>query len=243
MGRWLDAAKSQTRKIVTDLHELHPDVRLEVGAVFYRDIGDAERFVVIPFTTDVDYVVERMRPVMPRGGDDTCEDVAGGFAQMHLLNWGDLRNTIRHLFFITDAPAHGRRWHTISVDDRFPDFGEELDALVRETEDRDIALTFIKFTDIVIPMIERMERIYAEQGDHITVVNLEPQTPPHRGFADTPPPLMRRAGFLPLAGGVSPMLRPMDTPEAILLTRTVSRMVSDSIQSHTPADFGDPLDL
>ena len=236
MARWLDAAKSQTRKIANDLRRGNPDLTLEVGAVFYRDFGDDEQFVTVPFTEHVDNFVEQIRDVMPTGGDDTCEDVAGGFARMHALNWEGA--DVKHLFFITDAPAHGRIWHTISVDDRFPELGEELDALVHRAADRDIRLTFIRFTEIVIPMIERMSRIYEREEKHITVVNLEPQTPPHRPFRGALPALPRRYGV----DGVPP-LSPGDTPEALLLTRTVSRMVSDSIQTHRASSQEDFLDL
>lgn len=236
MARWLEAAKSQTRKIVHDLRGENPDLILEVGAVFYRDFGDEHQFIVIPFTENVDNFVERIRPVMPTGGDDTCEDVAGGFARMHGMNWEGA--DVKHLFFITDAPAHGRSWHTISIEDRFPDMGEELDELVQDAALRNIRLTFIRFTDIVVPMIERMDQIYGREGKHITVVNLEPQTPPHRPRSMSPPLLPYRYG-----GFAAPPLSLGDTPEAILLTRTVSRMVSDSIRTHPASSQEDPLDL
>lgn len=241
MARWLDAAKTQTRKIVADLRNDNPDLTLEVGAVFYRDFGDDGRFMDISFTQDVERFVQDIQPVVATGGDDTCEDVAGGFEHMLALNWEDA--DVKHLFFITDAPPHGRTWHAVHVDDRFPHLGAELNVLVEETVRRDIRLTIIKFTDSVIPMIERMERIYSDNEKHITVVNLEPQTPRYRGLAEVPPPLPYRYAP-PLVEGFDGLPRSLlDTPEALLLTRTVSRMVSDSIQTHRASSQEDPLDL
>jgi hypothetical protein len=118
MERWIQAAKDQTRKMVSDVIAQHgDDVRIRVGFVGYRDYGDDERFVIRDFNQP-DFVLEEIRDVHAEGGDDMAEDVAGGLRHLRDLNWDA---DIKMIFHIADAPAHGLQFHSIRLSDRFPE--------------------------------------------------------------------------------------------------------------------------
>ena len=182
MSLWIEAAKTQTRKIVNDILELNPDTELEIGAVFYRDFYDTPRYDVIPFTKDIQEFEQAMIPVVASGGMDTCEDVAGGMLRVLDMDWADEK--VRNLFLITDAPPHGRDWHTIDVSDDYQETGDELWDIVRRLVTYNIQLTILRFSDDVVKMIENMEKIYQEQKKHVKVVSLgnhqTPETMLHR---------------------------------------------------------------
>lgn len=206
MARWISAAKRQTRKIREEILSENPDITLEIGAVFYRDLHDNERFVTVPFTQDITEFEDGIRNVWAEGGDDDCEDVAGGFQEVLRMPWADA--DLNHLFLICDAPPHGRDWHMPDVTDDYPDDEFDLPGLVRSVAHRDIRLTIIKATEMLNPMIIRMDDIFRNAGRYITVANLVPQAVPLR----------------------TRHVLTMDPTEELTLRRTVSREVSSSIR-------------
>jgi len=206
MARWISAAKRQTRKIREEILSENPGIDLEIGAVFYRDLHDEERFVMVPFTRDINVFEEEIREVQAEGGDDDCEDVAGGFREVLRMPWADA--DLKHLFLICDAPPHGNDWHTAEVTDDYPDDDFNLREIVRSVALRDIRLTVIKATEKLNPMIIHMDNIFRDAGKYITVANLVPQSVPLR----------------------TRHVLTMDPTEELTLRRTVSREVSSSIR-------------
>jgi hypothetical protein len=174
MGQWMSAAKSQIPKIAEIIQSEHPGVDLHMGAVFYRDYGDNDQLVTIPFTSDILKFVGEIQPIEPEGGDDAAEDVAGGFLAMHEMEWDE--NAIKNVFLICDAPPHGKEWHDILISDRFPDNEYGLGILVEQTASRNIKLTIIKATAYIDVMICRMNDIYTALGKSVAVADLVGQS-------------------------------------------------------------------
>jgi hypothetical protein len=59
-------------------------------------------------------VRQRILGVSAQGGADTCEDVAGGLAQLAAIPW---RGDVRVVFHVADAPPHGMAYHAPHVSD------------------------------------------------------------------------------------------------------------------------------
>lgn len=173
MGNWLYAAKNQISKIVDIINEENPGVELHMGAVFYRDYGDIEQLVSIPFTTDIPTFIQDIKPFEPEGGNDSAEDVAGGFLAMHEMDWDE--DAVKNAFLICDSPPHGAAWHDIEVSDRFPENEYELSNHVLHAATRDIKLTIIRASSTLGTMIRKMDAIYKSAGKTITVADLEMQ--------------------------------------------------------------------
>ena len=229
MMSWLEAAKTQTKKIVDSILEDTPGVNIEIAAVFYRDFGDKEPYVVVPFTSSVPDYLASIAGVVAEGGQDTCEDVAGGLSKMLQLDWDGA--DVRNAFLICDAPPHGKEWHTVLDADRFPDNEFAMTEILNEIESDGIHLAVIRVHKSINTMIEKMSDIIPK----LIVLDMVEQAP------EIPPPaslsLSRWGGgeyYLP-----DPMLSryrgvstdPTTTPEARTLSRQVSACVTQTIVS------------
>jgi hypothetical protein len=229
MQGWIDAAKRQIRDLVRDLSTQYQDSTFRVATVLYRDFGDEfadfSQHDTLNFTTNLDEFQHFLDNVRAAGGDDEAEDVAGAFHLVNQLSWnGDVRT----LFHITDAPAHGLRYHEPYTGDRYPDQDPQnynLEAEVQSLAEKRITMMVIKANNSVNKMLSEFADIYARiPGSSFRVQNLEGQT--------TPPRMRRDHTFLEPPALVRP-LRPLDTPEMRTLSRMVTDTIIDSISSQT----------
>ena len=62
MGPWIHEAKTKMTALVDTVHSQNPRAIVQVGFVGYRDYGDDERFIVIPFM-NAHETMERIRAV------------------------------------------------------------------------------------------------------------------------------------------------------------------------------------
>lgn len=206
MGPWIDAAKTQTNTIVNDLRKKHSDVDFEVAAVFYRDFGDSEQLKIVDFTSNTVDFTSDINNVKAYGGDDTCEDVAGGLKAAVDLIWDDAE--VKHMFLITDAPPHGAGWHSISISDRFPHDDYNIETYLQNIANKGIHLSIIKASDKIDMMIVKISAICK----NVVVTDL----------------VSRNNVFYPDAERC-----PVEiclTPEAYAFNRSVSSQVEDSIR-------------
>jgi hypothetical protein len=231
MMKWLQAAKTQTKTIVDSILEETPDVELEIAAVFYRDYGDVEPYVVVPFTSSVPDYLARIAGVMALGGQDLCEDVAGGLSKMLQLDWDGA--DVRNAFLICDAPPHGKEWHSVLESDRFPDNEFSLTEILGNIETEGIKLAVIRVNASINTMIEKMNDLLPKLMvlDMLGQETLPPPSPAALSeFCYLPPPGGGFGYSLPDATD-----DPSDTREAVTLSRQVSACVSQTIaSSHDP---------
>lgn len=211
MGDWIQAAKDEVREIVRMTRDTYPHTDFKVAFVGYRDYGDVDRYVVVPFT-DVEDLLESIEDVYALGGDDEAEDVAGGMERARQLNWADA--DVRSVFHIADAPAHGREYHDIGVSDRYPrgdPDGISPKNIIGSFSSLGVDYTLIRVNRTTDKMAEVFFEHYVHGGE-FKVVNLQNQairTPP-----DSP--------ISPIAG--------RRAPPALLLTPSVTRSIYASIE-------------
>ncbi len=178
MERWIQAAKDQTAKIVSDVLAQHgEDVRIRVGFVGYRDYGDDEQFVIRDFN-EPDFVLQEIRDLHALGGDDVAEDVAGGLQHLKYLNWNA---DIKIIVHIADAPGHGIQLHSLRLSDRFPQGdpnGISPLGLMSYFSTQGYDYTFVRINGSTDTMIEQFHNCYIDNA-LFRVLDLSPQ-----GFAD-----------------------------------------------------------
>ena len=84
--------------------------------VAYKDYGDADQRLTLPFTADEQALEQFLRPLTAGGGSDIPEDVLGALkCAADLDGW---QSKVRFCVLIGDAPGHGRDLNDLS-DDRF----------------------------------------------------------------------------------------------------------------------------
>lgn len=160
MGPWIEAAKTQTSTIMNDIRNKYTDIELQIAAVFYRDYGDSERILVMNFTENCEKFTNDIQEITAFGGDDICEDVAGGFKAAVELNWDDA--DVKNLFLICDAPPHGNSWHSIGISDKYPDDENELGIYISNLVEKNIKLSIVKINNSIDKMIRKMTIIYGK---------------------------------------------------------------------------------
>jgi len=166
MGPWIHAVKTQTEDMIRPLRHDFQDACFEVGVVCYRDYDDKERFKIIEFTPNITKVVHEIHNLQAEGGNDDAEDVAGGLIYTQMLPW-DPDATVKMVFHIADAPAHGTRYHTSDVSDRFiwgDPQGINPEEVLTELSKQKIDYTFIKITTETDIMLRHFEKAYEGLG-------------------------------------------------------------------------------
>lgn len=174
MGPWIHAAKSKIHEIVDSVSDQHPDAEIEIGLVAYRDYGDLVRFRVVDFTS-AEIIERSLQHIHAEGGDDEAEDVAHALQRTTHLTWEDSELCL--VFHITDAPAHGRLFHTPFVSDRFPDGDPEgLDPrdFISHMSARGFHYTFLKITSATDTMLDVFHNVWTGPGE-FRVLDLTPQ--------------------------------------------------------------------
>jgi hypothetical protein len=195
MEPWIEQAKTRIVQIMRGVSVDVPNARCRVGFVGYRDYGDLEQSIVIPFQHPED-TMERIQGVQAQGGDDVAEDVAHGLRNALHMDWSDA--DVRMVVHIADAPAHGRNYHSPLVSDRYPrgdPSGLNLEEIVQCLSSLAIDFTFVKINDSTDTMIETFHNCFAYDGS-FRVLDLRPQAFGRRHTDDTStllPPLLTRA--------------------------------------------------
>jgi hypothetical protein len=174
MEPWIQQAKTKIVDVTNRIQSENPSAEVVVAFVGYRDYGDEERSIVLPFQ-DPRSVMREIRGVFAEGGDDQAEDVAHAMMEAHHLEWTGA--DLKFVFHIADAPAHGLGFHSPAISDRFPrgdpdgldprDFVERMSFL-------DINFTFVKINNSTDTMIEQFHNCYGH-GGVLSVIDLRPQ--------------------------------------------------------------------
>lgn len=174
MQNWINSARRTLLSAFSALQEKYPSSRFRLGCVCYRDIGDADRFVLIELTDDIQNVQTQLQNVNAKGGLDTAEDVAGALQKVCELNWNE--NSIKIILWVADAPAHGTKYHDITLGDRFPKGdpnGLDPYQQVKSLAQRGIDMTIFRVNKDVDKMIEQFAKAYEEYTDSTTFTILD----------------------------------------------------------------------
>lgn len=162
MQSWIDIAKNHIQDMIAETRREFPDTEFRVAFVGYRDYGDTQLNIVIPFLQDLDELRLRISEVEAVGGSDHAEDVANGLLLAHNLFHTVPVDSVRQIVHIADAPAHGIQFHASYVTDRFPrgdPDGVDILQCIRDIS-RDIDYTFVKVHSCTNRMIEQFHSVW-----------------------------------------------------------------------------------
>ena len=165
MGYEMQAAAETMVSNVKILKSKYPNCVFRVAFVVYRDYDEPNEFVITEFTENVEELVSKLTKERASGGNDACENVAGGLARLLDLLW---KGDICQVFWVADAPAHGDRYHTASVSDNHRDGdrnGLDPEELFRRLARKNIGVSFFKMNSTTDKMIDVLDAAY--QGARI----------------------------------------------------------------------------
>ena len=166
MQIWIAAVKERVLDIVSAVKRENDCGEVRVSFVGYRDYFDAERFVLVDFTTDVAKFRADIAHVTAVGGGDIPEDMAGGLWQASQLSW---RARTRSLIVIADAPCHGREYHSFDEDARNSTVAasevHDVAAVLVALRSMGVDLSFARITKGTDAMLERFKAVYDKRDD------------------------------------------------------------------------------
>ncbi|RLN26434.1 hypothetical protein BBJ28_00009854 [Nothophytophthora sp. Chile5] len=109
MEPWIEAAKTSIIAIIQNVNVDHPNAKVRVGFVAYRDFCDGDkRLQVQPLTEEVDTVRDFISSLRAFGGGDGPEDIPGGLQKAIEL---DFQAEGKLIVLVADAPCHGSKFH------------------------------------------------------------------------------------------------------------------------------------
>ncbi len=126
MRKYIDVLKSHVAVLTAQVKSTAPGALVRLSFVGYRDIGDEQHITVMPFTTNVQALVEILhRTEASGGGGDAAEDVLRGLEVAGTqLEWSCGSRTVRRLVHLGDAPSHGTRYHKFAERTKSPSWAE-----------------------------------------------------------------------------------------------------------------------
>ena len=166
MAPWLEAAKERILDCLKSVKTEYPEYEIDVSFIGYRDYKDEEKIIFVDFTSDHKKVKKRICSVQAEGGDDEAEDVSGAYRLAASLDW---RASVKLLFHICDAPAHGISYHTLDYDDDYKedDYRNPLEPHVESLATKNVDITIIQLnhtTNIMVDVIRRVYRSVRPRG-------------------------------------------------------------------------------
>jgi hypothetical protein len=174
MDPWIHQAKTRMVELTDQVRSEHPRAHILASFVGYRDYGDDERLIEIPFQNPSD-TMEQIRRIEAEGGNDQAEDVANGLERALHQDWSNA--DVKIVFHIADAPAHGIEFHSIGISDRYPrgdPDGLDPRDFVERMSFMDIHFSFVKIDDCTDMMIENFHDCY-NHGGTFTIIDLRNQ--------------------------------------------------------------------
>jgi vacuole morphology and inheritance protein 14 len=159
MSPWIYAAKNKILDVLEDLSSDHQNFKIYVAFIGYRDFEDD--WIEVNFTDNHRHVHDVIMGLDAIGGDDVAEDVAGAYNKLNNLHWDA---SVRAVFHIGDAPAHGYVYHDERVSDNYPDGHPTIDLLheVRNLAYKQVDLTLFRLTRSTDIMYRLMKTQYME---------------------------------------------------------------------------------
>lgn len=106
MGDEISYLKSELNNVIERAQQVHPELHINLGSVFYRDIGDEYITRSSPFSDEVKKTTEFIKSQYAAGGGDGPEAVDSALVvAINNFKWSD-KARARLLFLVLDAPPH-----------------------------------------------------------------------------------------------------------------------------------------
>jgi len=164
MQQWIDASCETVLDAFSTLQNENPESLFRLACVCYRDFGTDDPFVIVPFTEDITKVQNTLKNTKASGGHDKAEDVAGALEKVLELEWSE--DTCKLILWVCDAPAHGNKYHSSIVDDRYPKgdpHGREPIEQMKELYLKGIDFTIFRICKSIDKMVEIFSSIYEDE--------------------------------------------------------------------------------
>ena len=163
MGSYILMSCNKIKDIIGQVKEMYSQSVIRIGIVAYRDIGERNRFELLPFIDSVDKAKSFLDKLRADGGADTPEDVNGAFQKVLFeMKW---ENPVRLVVHIADAPCHGKEFH--SCDDSYPKgYKEDMDwsKIFKELVELRLDYLFLKISKITDTMFIKFKELADKHG-------------------------------------------------------------------------------
>jgi hypothetical protein len=107
MAGLISAAKEKIWSIAGSLAQADPSPQVEIGLIFYRDIGDEFVTRLVPLSGDMDEVYQHLMTIDANGGGDTPESVNQALNEaITKFKWDSSAHTYKTVFLVGDCPPH-----------------------------------------------------------------------------------------------------------------------------------------
>jgi hypothetical protein len=162
MEEWIYNLKTSVGEITEKVHTEYPNASMDMALVAYRDYGDIMRFRIVNFTSPAE-VFDALQTLEARGGTGDAGDVAGALRQVTQLEWETEVPTIQLVVHITGRPPHGLQYHSVAIDDQFPEGDPEgLDPLVYMRELNVLGVRYLHLQTSRVPnrMVHEFRRAW-----------------------------------------------------------------------------------
>ena len=169
MKEYIKEFQNQFKGYLSVLADGDKKARIFVGCLVYRDFEDdykyeSHYYEKLDFTENLTTVDEFVSNINFDGGLDEPEDVNGAMHQIFSFSW---QNEYRIIIHLTDAPCHGKGYHSYEINDFYEDAEHEISHTPYKQIFKDLILLNIKYiliscintTDI---MSSRFEKIWTE---------------------------------------------------------------------------------
>jgi hypothetical protein len=182
MQPWIKSAALHIRTILHEMEVKYENTEFRAAFIGYRDYGDEEQFMIHNFAK-AGKIERYLDQVVAKGGLDEAEDVAWALDKVQIgIDWQP--SDIRLVYHISDAPAHGIKYHDEDFDDRFPNGDPDgLDPLepLSWMSMSGIHYTFVRITRKTDIMIRKFSDVY--EPSLFNVIDLAVRGP--NGFRDS----------------------------------------------------------
>eukprot|EP00924_Labyrinthula_sp_SR-Ha-C_P016240 maker-scaffold_52-augustus-gene-1.0-mRNA-1 protein AED:0.16 eAED:0.17 QI:0/0/0.5/1/0/0.5/2/1605/861 len=174
MSPWISLCKQTLTNIIDAAKDDHPELSVRVAFVGYRDFMDKNSlFYIHDFSLETEKLKSFIAKAKDKGGNDIPEDLQGALHQGLKLNWR--KNSIKVCHVCTDAPAHGKTYHSVSDDHpKGNPAGLVLEDLMLQYSNYEVDVTLYHLTDQTTKMFEIMKGAYNQgsKEDGFEIIDL-----------------------------------------------------------------------
>ncbi|CAD8169267.1 unnamed protein product [Paramecium pentaurelia] len=120
MDKWIEVSRKNISSIINEFKKkVEFNTAIRMAAVCYKDHSDGPNHIKYhDFTVNPEEIEKFIGSQNPSGGDDIPEDLQGALDVAYKLNICRDPESLLQLFIITDAPCHGRKYHTLAIDSK-----------------------------------------------------------------------------------------------------------------------------
>ena len=148
INTYLEEIKENFNRMITEIYKNCPTSTIYIGFIGYKDLCElkfGEKYIDIDLTINKDEIYNKIKELESGGGGDEAEDLAGAFDLAINKGWEGFS---RFAILATDAPCHGKEYHSKEVGDDYPDgdpLGRDIKNLTKQFAQKGISLFCGKF--------------------------------------------------------------------------------------------------